>query len=237
MSSVGFGSMAFHGTLQKWGQAMDELSMIWAAAALVFAVLEIDVGVKRTWLGPALVVYCAFFSVVYFYLDFAWFLGSYIALVLTLFAGSLRFCGKTQNRNVKLLLGVSAVLYAGGFLFLWLPDKLLCEKVQPYQFHALFVSALPPSPPPFFCTSNNINNNGAPPAPPPAAHYVHGWPLVLDPTRGAPFSRARVCSKTPGLQAAGACAARGGAAHRRVPGLGRGAREKRGDAGQHSRKG
>jgi hypothetical protein len=34
MAVVGFGSMAFHGTLQKWGQAIDELAMIWAAAAL-----------------------------------------------------------------------------------------------------------------------------------------------------------------------------------------------------------
>ncbi len=146
MAVVGFGSMAFHGTLQKWGQAIDELAMIWAAAALVFAVFEIDVRVQRAWLAPALLLYCAAFSAAYFFLPeyFVWFLLSYIALVLTLFAGSLRFCGKAGDKNARLLLVVSAVLYAGGFFLLWLPDKLMCERVRDWQFHALFVSARPP---------------------------------------------------------------------------------------------
>jgi len=142
MSVVGFGSMCFHGTLQKWGQAIDELAMIWAAAALAFAVYEIDVKVRRLWLAPALVAYCASFSVAYFFLPeyFVWFLLSYIVLVLILFVGALRFCGSASDGNVRTMLGVAAVMYAGGFFLLWLPDKLLCEKVQDWC-----VCELPPS--------------------------------------------------------------------------------------------
>ena len=184
MAVVGFGSMAFHGTLQKWGQAIDELAMIWAAAALVFAVFEIDVRVQRAWLAPALLLYCAAFSAAYFYLPeyFVWFLLSYIVLVLTLFAGSLRFCGKAGDKNARLLLVVSAVLYAGGFFLLWLPDKLMCERVRDWQFHALFVSARPPK-------DGGPRRKRAPPprahphthAPIPrtrAAHHEHHWAVV-----------------------------------------------------------
>lgn len=68
MAVVGVGSMAFHGTLQLWGQALDELAMIWAAASLLYAVLEPTPVVRRKWLAPALTLYCTSFSVAYFFL-------------------------------------------------------------------------------------------------------------------------------------------------------------------------
>ena len=140
MSIVGLGSCAFHGTLQLWGQALDELSMIWAAASLLYAVLEPSPTLLRPWLGPALATYCSAFSVAYFYLPeyFVWFLISYIVLVLSLFFGALRSYGAVRNASVRLMLVVSALFYVGGFALLWLPDKLMCSRVQPYQFHALF---------------------------------------------------------------------------------------------------
>ena len=70
--------------------------------------------------------------------SFVWFLCSYIALVLALFFGALRSYKEVPDATVRLMLVISAVFYVSGFAFLWLPDKLMCERVQPMQFHALF---------------------------------------------------------------------------------------------------
>lgn len=138
MAAVGLGSVAYHGTLQRWGQAMDEVSMIWAAASLLYVVLEPAPAVARPWLAPALLSYCAVFSAAYFFLPFEVFLSSYIALVLALFYGALRSYQRVMDANVRTMLVVSALFYVAGFAFFWLPDKLMCERVQSLQFHALF---------------------------------------------------------------------------------------------------
>jgi len=119
---------------------MDELPMIWAAAALLFSVFETKPEIERTWLAPALVLYCAGFTAAYLSSPdlFVFFLLTYIALILSLFFGSLAYYSRIQHIAAKRLLVAAAVLYLGGFFLFWLPDKLACKSVQAFQFHALF---------------------------------------------------------------------------------------------------
>jgi len=137
---VGAGSMAFHGTLLYVGQAMDELPMIWGAAALLFSVVETKPAVGRWWLAPALVAYCVAFTAAYLLTPdlFVYFLLSYIALILSIFFGSLAYYRRIEHAGAKRMLAAAAVLYLGGFFLFWLPDKLACANVQRFQFHALF---------------------------------------------------------------------------------------------------
>ena len=190
MAVVGLGSTAFHGTLQAWGQAADELSSKLqrapgarilaclppipslvglpppprsdvvvsgaftrlqpltrltpsppahaSAAALLYAVLEPDVALRRPWLAPGLLLYCAGFTAAYFVLPFLFFLLSYIAIVVALFLATTASFAAIRLPAARRLLVAAFALYAGGFLLFWLPDKLLCAAVQPLYGHALF---------------------------------------------------------------------------------------------------
>ena len=41
---IGVGSMAFHGTLQRWGQVLDEVPMLWASLILLWIALSLRCG-------------------------------------------------------------------------------------------------------------------------------------------------------------------------------------------------
>jgi hypothetical protein len=56
----------------------------------------------------------------------------------SLTGGALRSYQRVMDANVRTMLVVSALFYVAGFAFFWLPDKLMCERVQSLQFHALF---------------------------------------------------------------------------------------------------
>jgi len=148
MTAVGVGSCAFHGTLTRAGQAADELPMVYAAAALLYATLRVG-GPAAASVPPALAgaalpaglaAFCAAFTAVYFTAPgfFAIFVGLYIALVLALFARCCAVYASVRDAEARGLLVTAAAAYFSGFLLLWLPDKFACSSVQPYSFHAWF---------------------------------------------------------------------------------------------------
>ncbi len=64
---VGSGSTIFHATLTYWGQALDELTMVYMALTCVFLGFELDPrALRRPWLAPFLTALAAAFTVAYF---------------------------------------------------------------------------------------------------------------------------------------------------------------------------
>ena len=113
-SLVGLGSAAFHGTLQSWGQACDELPMIYCATALFYSLLEPHPRLKfGIYLPAALIFYCALFTLSYFALPdlFIGFVCTYICLVLGLFVSSLRKASSVQHQGAR---GMAWLLFARG---------------------------------------------------------------------------------------------------------------------------
>ena len=102
---------------------MDELPMIYAAAALLFSVFETQPVIKRKWLAPALVIYCLAFTAAYLMSPdlFVYFLLTYIVLILSIFFGSLAYYQRIRHEGAKRLLRLAALFYLGGFFFFWMP--------------------------------------------------------------------------------------------------------------------
>jgi dihydroceramidase len=143
MGVVGVGSMAFHGTLLFEGQALDELPMIYAVTALMYSVVETEPTLRFGWKLPAaMLAYCALFTLAYFRLQdyFIYFVVTYIGAVILLFTWAMALYSRVGavDGSARHLAFVAITLYASGFLFLWLPDKFYCEKVQHLHFHAWF---------------------------------------------------------------------------------------------------
>lgn len=97
--------------------------MIYAAATLLFSVFETKPKIERAWLAPALVIYCLAFTSAYLMSPdlFVYFLLTYIALILCIFFGSLSYYRRIRHKGAKRLLRWAAILYLGGFTFLWMP--------------------------------------------------------------------------------------------------------------------
>ena len=114
--------------------------MLWAATSLLYCAVGSDMKKRRPLLALGLIVFCAATTLCYFTINdyFQYFLGSYIVLVLSLFFALYRLLPKVKDASARWLLYGSALFYLFGFFFLWLPDKLLCEHVQAYNFHAWF---------------------------------------------------------------------------------------------------
>lgn len=140
MSLVGLGSVAFHGTLRREGQALDELPMMYASSSLLYCALATNMEKKKPLLFTGLILYCILTTVVYFTLHqfFIYFLLAYAVSVVLLFLAFVNLLPKVKDSRVKWLLGLSALFYLFGFFFLWVPDKLLCDRVQNFSFHAWF---------------------------------------------------------------------------------------------------
>ena len=148
MFVVGCGSVAFHGTLRREGQALDELPMVFGTQVFLFIAAEsafLDGATKGAlrfpWMPLALCAYCGVFTAGYFLLSggpaFIFFVALYISGVFALVAMSVSLYWRV-SRAAQWVGLASNVIYAGGFLVLWLPDTLLCSYVQPFSFHAWF---------------------------------------------------------------------------------------------------
>ena len=140
---IGIGSIAFHATLRKEGQAMDELSMIWGATAMLFSVIETKRDINRQWLAPALLVYLSLFTAAYLLapadsLIFPVFLLSYSFAIIGLLFGARAYYSQIKNATVQRMLVISTICFFGSFFLFWLPDKLACAQVQRFQLHAIF---------------------------------------------------------------------------------------------------
>ena len=153
LTIVGWGSAAFHGTLLRVGQALDELPMVYAGLTFLYIVLaRHDSGLEpmqsrlRAW-RFALVLFAVAFTAGYFFLQrgFIFFVLAYSALVATLVVRTGQISwreGRGPTRSVRRkLFWLSSGSYVGGVLLLWIPEHVLLPCSHPAQalhLHAWF---------------------------------------------------------------------------------------------------
>jgi len=146
--AIGLGSVVFHATLVPWGQALDEVPMLWLGMVAAYGVLEnphkeirYGVGLPVALACWALIVSIAnvtfegALQVVAFHTSFA------ISEIFFL-GGSIRLHNSSPDPKVRSLFVIALVLYALSILG-WSCDNLLCGRLQnlPYgvpnpEFHA-----------------------------------------------------------------------------------------------------
>jgi len=131
LTIIGLGSVAFHGTLKRWGQVLDEVPMLWSSLIFLWIVCCNGLsrqGESRWALTLAILMFC--FGTVstwfYFQAGFAYFIGAYILTVASIFSMTLYRVTKSRNTRASVYAYRAVAFYGGGFLFLWLPEQFFC---------------------------------------------------------------------------------------------------------------
>ncbi len=145
---MGIGSVAFHGTLHRITQAMDEVPMLYCVMTYTFIAInqryELS-GVTRAILGTFLICYCAFLTILvtaaHGTLQFALFHISFnSAHLLALYQAyrlysdrksSSRVLRSSKSDQGLLLFERGALFYLSAFVC-WLTDMFLCEYINPH---------------------------------------------------------------------------------------------------------
>ena len=145
---MGIGSVAFHGTLHRFSQALDEVPMLYCVMTYTFIAIcqryPIS-GVKRLILGLSLILYCALLTILvtvsHGTLQFTLFHISFNSAHLFALFQAYRLytdrCSSHKTRNTKkidpslLLFERGALFYVSSFIC-WLADMFLCEYINPH---------------------------------------------------------------------------------------------------------
>jgi dihydroceramidase len=144
LSAIGFGSVAFHGTLLRASQALDELPMIGLSLISLYCLAIRNAGSlpvekarrkKRLWgIGSAL--YGLAFCLAYFQAEsyFILFLVSYMTMAVYIVGRSLFITFRGQRVPLLEQVGWTAlVAFAIGAFLLWIPEHVLLPCDHPLQ--------------------------------------------------------------------------------------------------------
>jgi dihydroceramidase len=145
LAVVGLGSVAFHGTLLRVPQALDELPMVYlgllACWAVVYRSQEAADGARTGWMMAA---YAGAFTIAYWLAEeaFALFLATYSLAVAFIAIRSMYLSWFTAApaRLAGLLL-MAALGFLGTLTFFWIPEHLVLEcdhPAQALQLHSLW---------------------------------------------------------------------------------------------------
>jgi hypothetical protein len=149
-------SVAFHATLKFWGQAADELTMLWISHLTVVALMEASHTINKNqqdnssssstsvrikqWLIGLLSVVTTLIYLSGTKESFSVFFLVYASGVLTIgYLGFQLTRSSTPLRAYRFLFACAIVTYIGGFVLLWLPTEVLfCKQTQFLHGHAWF---------------------------------------------------------------------------------------------------
>lgn len=136
LTMVGLGSAAFHGTLLRPAQALDELPMVFLSLLGVWIVLHRGQGWEDgNKIAAGLAGFAFVFSATYFTLPWAFtiFIAIYGMLVGWLTITSARMTLFGEDDIMFRLLLVSAVGFFGGLLGCWVPEHVMLSCDHPVQ--------------------------------------------------------------------------------------------------------
>ncbi|CAE6926861.1 Acer3 [Symbiodinium natans] len=139
---IGLGSFAFHGTLLRSMQLLDEVPMVWANTVFIYICRSMKDarGSRRVGEGMVLAVLTvlATLAIAVFDTDNQnVFLLCYGSGVLYLVWRSYKFCRDSTSSTSWLLFITAMLSYAGGFL-LWLADRNFCHSVRQLHLHVFW---------------------------------------------------------------------------------------------------
>lgn len=146
LAVIGLGSAAFHATLLRLPQALDELPMVWLSLACFYCLVarrEDTPEVRRRRWVQALLAYAALFCAAYFLVAdyFVLFLVSYGIVVAYVCIVTWRLAFReVRDPRLRTLFWWSVVAYIGGFAVFWVPERTLgCDHAfQAIQPHTWF---------------------------------------------------------------------------------------------------
>lgn len=143
MSIIGLASALFHATLTWVGQALDELTMLWAVLAFLFCILDSqNHDAKKPlypWLPVVLVLVASATTILYFAIDryFEMFFTVFTSCCFLITYVAKRVNDGVDNADQRRVFRIGVGAWCIGFIFFWIPEQLFCDWYvsRGYQLH------------------------------------------------------------------------------------------------------